>query len=433
MSSAGVPIPGEKKEQFLGILITLIISLVVLPVIWAFQGFLLFHILIENITIIINILLFVIGVQTYKYSKNSVILFISTSYLYVAAFGFLHALSYKGMGLILGVESGMATQFWIARRLLEACSLLAASFFRKKRVSLIRLNLAFTLITLTTIILIFTKNFPVCYIDGIGITPFKKISEYFIIAVSALTLYLLRTARSSLKSFYLNIIMGAIAFSMLAEFVFTLYITVYDLYNGIGHILYLFSCGLLATFIVKEGLDKPYTLLFHSVYQKSVRDALTNLYNRNGLQEVSHTAFERAKRFPTAFRLLLMDLDNFKMINDGFGHAEGDAALQEFAEILSRTFREYDIVARVGGDEFVVLLEEDSDATLPVQKRIETAVEKWRTENPKRTCLGITFGVALREPGSDASLAELMLEADRKLIDEKSRKHSYRFYEDGLP
>jgi diguanylate cyclase (GGDEF)-like protein len=417
----------KRREQYLGVIATLVVAAIVLPVIWAFQGFLLFHILTENIIIIIHILLFLIGVQTYKYSKDTTILFIGTSYLYVAIFGILHALSYKGMGLIHGVESGMATQFWIVRRLLEASSLLVANFFRKKYISVIKLNIIFGVITLTTILLIFTKNFPICYIDGIGITPFKRISEYIIIGISIFSLYGLYTSKSTIDSFYIKTIMWALVFSILAEFIFTLYITVYDIYNGIGHLLYLFSCGLLATFIIKEGLDKPYTLLFHAVYEKSVRDGLTKLYNRSGLEEIAYTSFERAKRFPATFCLLYMDLDNFKMVNDEYGHPEGDKALIEFAEILLKAFREYDLVARIGGDEFVVLLEDGSDITLAAQKRLEAAVEAWKANNDKRQHLGVTFGMAVREPGSNATLSELIQEADRKLITEKARKHSYRF------
>ena len=55
------------------------------------------------------LLFFVVGTRTYKFSKNSVVLFISTAYIYVAALGFLHSLSYKGMNLIIGIETGMAT------------------------------------------------------------------------------------------------------------------------------------------------------------------------------------------------------------------------------------------------------------------------------------------------------------------------------------
>jgi len=257
----------ERSERFFGVIAAVILALVVLPIIWAFQGFLLFHILTENIIIIIHILLFVVGTRTYKFSKNSALLFISTAYLYVASLGFLHTLSYKGMNLIVGIETGMATQFWIARRLLEAASLLAATFLGAKTISYVRLNFVYFLVTAGIILSIFTKVFPVCYIDGIGLTVFKKIAEHLIIIMGIITLLRLKTLRRHFDLVYVKVIGWAIAFGLAAELLFTLYITVYDIVNGIGHLFYLFSSSLLAVFIVQEGIDKPYTTMFRAVYK----------------------------------------------------------------------------------------------------------------------------------------------------------------------
>ena|GEM_PF-5531651 len=69
---------------------------------------------------------------------------------------------------------------------------------------------------------------------------------------------------------------------------------VYGFYNGIGHLLYLFLSSLLVVFIVREGLDKPYNIMFRTVYEKSIRDTLTELYNQNGLEELAHAS--RASR-----------------------------------------------------------------------------------------------------------------------------------------
>ncbi|PKL07026.1 MAG: hypothetical protein CVV53_01355 [Spirochaetae bacterium HGW-Spirochaetae-9] len=414
----------EKTDRFYGVIAITILTFVFLPIIWAFQGYLLFHTLTENISIIIHILLFVVGSRTYKFSKNTVVLFISTAYLYVAALGFLHALSYKGMNIIVGIESGMATQFWVARRMLEAVSLLLATFIGKKALSFVRLNIVYALITIGVIVSIFTGIFPVCYIDGIGLTTFKKITEYVIILIGVLTLLRLKALGKSFDLVYVKVIGWAIAFGLAAEFVFTLYVSVYDSFNGIGHLLYLFSSGLLVVFIVREGLDKPYNIMFHTVYEKSIRDHLTGLYNRNGLEEFAHASFERAKRFKTTFCLLMMDLDNFKMVNDEYGHMEGDEALREFKELLTRAFREYDIVARLGGDEFVVLMEDGADLAAIAQKRLETAMETWKATNHRRRQLGISFGMAVRDAGSTATLAELLAVADALLIQEKLKKHS---------
>jgi diguanylate cyclase (GGDEF)-like protein len=71
-------------------------------------------------------------------------------------------------------------------------------------------------------------------------------------------------------------------------------------------------------------------------------------------------------------------LDNFKMINDEYGHPEGDLALAVFGKILIKCFREHDLFARVGGDEFVALLEDGEDITLAAKGRLEDAVKAWK-------------------------------------------------------
>jgi hypothetical protein len=180
------------------------------------------------------------------------------------------------MNLIVGIETGMATQFWIARRLLEAASLLAATFLGAKTISYVRLNFVYFLVTAGIILSIFTKVFPVCYIDGIGLTVFKKIAEHLIIIMGIITLLRLKTLRRHFDLVYVKVIGWAIAFGLAAELLFTLYITVYDIVNGIGHLFYLFSqqsSGRIS--FVQEGIDKPYTTMFRAgVTKNPSRDAL---------------------------------------------------------------------------------------------------------------------------------------------------------------
>ncbi|MCE1195355.1 GGDEF domain-containing protein, partial [bacterium] len=386
----------------------------------------LFHVLLENICILLNLLLFVIGNRTYKFSKNSAILVLSASFLFSSGLGFLHVLAYKGMNLISGIDSSMATQFWVARRYMESTGILFATMIRNRKLSFTRLMLLYFAATALLVALIFAKIFPVCFVEGIGLTPFKKISEYAIILISIITLLRLSDLNRHFETDYLKLFGSAIFFGILAEAMFTLYATVYDLANGIGHLFYLLSNGLFSIFVIKEGLDKPYTNMFHEVHRQAIRDSLTGLYNRNGFYEVVKSAFERAKRFHGGFRIFVIDLDNFKMINDRYGHPEGDRALVEFGKILIKSFREYDIIARFGGDEFIVILEGEGDAAELAQERLERAVIGWEGSNPKRRGLGISYGIAEREPGSEATIDSLLAMADEALLKAKAIKHPER-------
>jgi diguanylate cyclase (GGDEF)-like protein len=91
-------------------------------------------------------------------------------------------------------------------------------------------------------------------------------------------------------------------------------------------------------------------------------DALTRVYSRRWWFELAATEFARARRYGRDLSLLVIDLDHFKRINDTFGHPAGDATLQTFAELLRKTCRESDVVGRIGGEEFAVLLPEGTRA-----------------------------------------------------------------------
>ena len=97
---------------------------------------------------------------------------------------------------------------------------------------------------------------------------------------------------------------------------------------------------------------------------RAVRDPLTNLFNRRYLEESLEREIHRAHRNGTQLGVMMLDLDHFKRFNDTFGHAGGDALLQQFAHMVQTLFRDEDIVCRYGGEEFAVMLPETNEETL---------------------------------------------------------------------
>jgi len=106
--------------------------------------------------------------------------FLGIVYLFVGNMDAVHTLAYKGMGVFLSYSSNLPTQLWIASRTMESLSLLPVSLIAGRKIRPIPILAGYTLATALLLILIFSGLFPACYIDGIGITPFKKISEYSI-------------------------------------------------------------------------------------------------------------------------------------------------------------------------------------------------------------------------------------------------------------
>ncbi|MEI7563476.1 MAG: GGDEF domain-containing protein, partial [bacterium] len=103
----------------------------------------------------------------------------------------------------------------------------------------------------------------------------------------------------------------------------------------------------------------------------ATHDALTGMPNRLMFRQLLNQAIKSAKRFQRQFAVIFIDLDRFKIINDTLGHDAGDELLQEIAARLKQALRAVDVVARMGGDEFIVLIEEVSDSS-----HVATAAQK---------------------------------------------------------
>jgi diguanylate cyclase len=147
-------------------------------------------------------------------------------------------------------------------------------------------------------------------------------------------------------------------------------------------------------------------------------DPLTGLFNRRYLEVRSIEAISRARRDGKRLSMLVVDVDGLKKINDTFGHSEGDAVIRTVAESIATSVRVGDVAARVGGDEFAILLPRAgvSDA-LAAGGRI--ADEVARRAGTVRAPLSVSVGVAELDGDPARSLSELLEAADRALYDAK--------------
>ncbi len=157
--------------------------------------------------------------------------------------------------------------------------------------------------------------------------------------------------------------------------------------------------------------------------KKSNEDELTGLYNRRGFTVLVEQQLKLAKRNGKEAFLIFSDIDSLKPINDDLGHQMGDRALIESAEILKKTFRESDIIARIGGDEFAVAMIDCSREHLEVLKnRLRDRIAE-RNQNPKNSfILDMSLGVAPCAVGSPLELEKLLDRADQLMYDEKQFK-----------
>jgi len=155
----------------------------------------------------------------------------------------------------------------------------------------------------------------------------------------------------------------------------------------------------------------------------SLKDDLTGLNNRRGFLALAEQQIKTARRQRMPFVLLFLDLDRLKYINDTFGHAEGNRALAEAAQILRDCFRQSDTVGRIGGDEFAAIAMNITGAHEHILRmRIESALTLANANADRAYPLGFSIGLVTCGPGDDGAIEVLLERADAAMYQEKARK-----------
>jgi diguanylate cyclase (GGDEF)-like protein len=160
------------------------------------------------------------------------------------------------------------------------------------------------------------------------------------------------------------------------------------------------------------------------IHELSLRDELTGLSNLRGFRLLAEQALRMARRSHVPFSLLFIDLDNLKEINDSFGHSAGSSILADTGKILFTTFRESDVLGRVGGDEFAVAGQFSQAAITVAIHRLREAVAQRNTRTAEEPYLNLSLGHVTSEPGAEESLDELLDKADLAMYEEKRLKKS---------
>ncbi len=154
----------------------------------------------------------------------------------------------------------------------------------------------------------------------------------------------------------------------------------------------------------------------------ATRDLLTGLYNRNFFNETIVRDIRKAERQHESLSIIIIDIDNFKDINDTYGHLHGDGVLRECARILKNAVRKSDFLCRYGGDEFVIVTPISTcEGNGPLYARIEESVGEWNKAYATFDYrLSLSIGCSVWEAGKD--IIEVLSEADKKMYLNKRKK-----------
>ncbi len=171
---------------------------------------------------------------------------------------------------------------------------------------------------------------------------------------------------------------------------------------------------ILSSIGIFTGVAVENAFLYKKVEELAMVDSLTGINNRYYFNKIMREETERVKRYDHTMCLLMMDVDDFKNINDVFGHITGDRVLRSIADILRVSVRESDFLARFGGDEFVIVMPEakESDAFI-LAKRIQDMVTRWNTKESVQG-LKLNISIGIYEAGLH-NIDQILTEADREL------------------
>jgi len=187
---------------------------------------------------------------------------------------------------------------------------------------------------------------------------------------------------------------------------------------------------LVLVFKERDAVNRDRLQVQEELAQMAYRDALTGLANRSALYEAVDDAVQEARTAQRAVAVLFVDLDGFKTVNDLYGHADGDEVLRDVAVRLKSALREGDLVARHGGDEFVIVMPglppaQASALAATVTERIAAEFVRPFEIGSRKHELGITSGFSIY-PADGSSTQELVECADRAMYSRKQARQRAR-------
>jgi diguanylate cyclase (GGDEF)-like protein len=407
------------RKMSYGLLATVVL------VVMAKYNNLLFHTMMEGLNIILAALIYVLAVKTFRYSKNNPLLFLGYSYFFVGIFYGLHLLTQTGVNLLPGLKSNATFTTLHLEYFIQAVTFLVIPFFIQRHFSK---KLFFGVYFLVTLFLaggsLFNQLWPFQWWDGLFLFQMQLFHGAVILLFAVAGYHFYRKQKQFNPQIYLHI-QAAIVFTMIAAGCGLLTAGT-SYFSVIGHLARVIANLWVYRLIITFGIEAPYDLIFKELKNNVILDPLTGIYNRNGLLEFIKKELGRVRRADSKAGILVMDLDNFKKVNDRYGHLAGDQVLKSFAAILKTTVRESDIICRFGGDEFVVLIKGDREVLDLVRWRIREAFQSWQETDEIAHKIGLSIGGSLWESDDKINIEQMLKEADSSMYNEKMKKKTVK-------
>lgn len=383
-----------------------------------------FHIITALGTIFIGLTIYIITFYSSKYTKDSNLLFLGVAYLFISIIDFIHLVNVGDFGLF-SFEVNTSVQIWSSARFTEALVILFAySMVFKKPISDFKmLFLEFAFITgLIMLIVGMSDYLPVIYDLENGYTLYKKMLD--IVTIIVLSIAIIYVSKNESRDFNRRMLLFAISFKILSEFVFIFETKGSDILFLLRYLARYISYLLLFLVFARDLLQRPYETIYRAFRKKeleltelSKRDSLTGLYNHSTSYEIIKDIIIKNEKSKNKITLMMIDVDDFKNINDKYGHVKGDEILAKIGNLFRHCDKIIKLAGRYGGDEFVVLFDDcDSLKAKEIALRIFDKTEALSADIGIKVTLSI--GISEWEKGFTAK--DLVRAADFQMYEAKS-------------
>ena len=408
------------------------------------------HTLAELAAVLVAGLVFVSAWHAQGRERSRNIVLLGCGLLGVGLFDLAHLMSYKGMpALVTEASPQKAIVFWLCARYLAALVLLAVALQPRPP----QLGDAQRRALLAGVLLLvgaglalqlgWPERWPLLFVPGQGLTPTKIAAEYGIVLLLLPSAFILLRQTASGDYDRSDLALAALI-TVLSELCFTLYANVNDIFSLLGHAYKIVAYWFIYRAVYLFAVRAPYQRLSEEIAERrgaeqrleylAYHDPLTGLPNRALLQDRLAQALSEARRSGRQLAVLLLDLDQFKTVNDSLGHGVGDQLLTIAARRMREALRETDTVGRLGGDEFLILLKDlpDRAAVLPVLQGLQACLGAPLLLEGAELRISASFGVALYpEHGQDAETLQRC--ADVAMYSAKARgRNTYSFFDAGM-
>jgi PAS domain S-box-containing protein len=413
------PSEGEGLFWLVAIVLTVVLSAL------SINFYPLFHILVELFSVIVTMAMFMLVWNARHFMDSHYLQFLGIAFFFVGGFDLMHSLSHQGMDVLAPYSNNFSVQLWIAARYMQSLSLLVAPLFFHYKCHFETVFSLYALLSAALLALMLSGLFPVTYIEGEGLTPFKIYSEYVICAILALAAWLLYYKAWQVERMVFVYLALSIVLTIFSELAFTLYTNVYGVATYLGHLLKLSAFYLIYKAIIEIGLRRPYTLLFRNLQQHA--DSLqSEIESRTRTEEALRASEARFRRLTEnapvmIYRYRLKPVKGFDYVNQIAFAVTGYRPEEYYADA--------NLLAKLSTDAQCRLLKFLSDAQPPLDNPVNAC---WRHKQGHLIWVEHHLVPVYDEAHDLIALEGIVVDVSRRQLAEEALKQQNKHLEESV-